>query len=208
MAYTFTTTGRAADHAEHVWEGWNAYLSSQVLPDGVTADDTGICCHTCEMIVVDRADEIADEAPAAVEPLPVSNVKPWYFRKIYDNARADSPTIREATSEYDTSPAARGTRYFLWSDGADHAGFAIRADGELVYVFSTTRGMGARLVAAAISRGATHLDCFDGYLVTLYTRGGFHRVTSLPNWTDGAPAVVYMALPSHFLRALDKAERA
>lgn len=137
-----------------------------------------------------------------------SNVKPSFFRKAYDNARYDSEQIREATSEYDTTPAARGTRYFLWSNGSEHAGYAVRPDGELVYVFSTARGMGATIVADAIAHGATHLDCFDGYLVTLYTANGFHRVTSLPNWTAGGPDVVYMATTGAFATALDKAERA
>lgn len=137
----------------------------------------------------------------------LSNVKPAYFRQIFDRVRADSDQIREATSDYDTTPAARGTRYFLWSDGTNHAGFAIRADGELVYVFSTARGMGDALVAVAIEKGATHLDCFDGYLTRFYFRNGFDRVTSLPNWGPG-PDVIYMARPGHYAAALDKAERA
>lgn len=145
---------------------------------------------------------------ATVEPLGVSNVKPAFFRRAYEAARADSAQVADATSDYDTTPAARGTRYYLWSDGVAQAGFAIRADDELVYVFSTARGKGDAIVAAAIARGATHLDCFDGYLVDLYGRNGFQRVTSLPNWTPGGPDVVYMATPGSFDVALEKAEQA
>lgn len=135
-----------------------------------------------------------------------SNVRPSYFRKVYDAARADSAQIAEATSDYDTSPAARGTLYFHCSDGIGHAGFAVRPDGELVYVFSTVKGMGAAIVATALAKGATHLDCFDGHLTSLYGANGFQRVTSLANWTDGEPDVVFMAIPGHFLQALGKAE--
>ena len=51
--YTHTTAGKPVDHAEHVWEEWNAYLAAE-LPEGVSRNDTGLCCHTCETIVVDR----------------------------------------------------------------------------------------------------------------------------------------------------------
>jgi hypothetical protein len=135
-----------------------------------------------------------------------SNVKPAYFRKEYDRARADYSRIRWATSEYDTTPAARGTRYYLWADGMHTAGYAIRADGELVYVFSTTRGMGDAIVADAVAHGADHLDCFDGYLVNLYSRHGFVRVTSLPNWTPGGDDVVYMATHGAYDKALTRAD--
>lgn len=41
-----------ADHAEHAWEEWHAYLSSD-HPEWVNADDTGVCCHTCGVVIVD-----------------------------------------------------------------------------------------------------------------------------------------------------------
>lgn len=131
-----------------------------------------------------------------------SHVKPAYFRKIFEAARQDNPQIAAATSEYDITPAARGTRYYL----SGHAGYAIRPDGELVYVFSTVKGHGDAIVESAIANGATHLDRFDGYLPTLYRRNGFHRVTSLDNWTPGEPDVIFMALPGHYDAALAKAE--
>lgn len=123
-----------------------------------------------------------------------SNVKMPYFRKHFEAARADSEQIRQATSEWHSEP---GTRYFLWSNGVDYAGYALRSDGELVYVFSTARGQGSAIVESAIGNGATYLDCFDGYLPTLYGRHGFETVATVPNWTPGEPDVVYMALAGY-----------
>ncbi len=126
-----------------------------------------------------------------------SNVKPAYFRRHFENARADGRNgslIAAATSPFDPSQS-RGTRYFLWSDGVDYAGYAIRPDGELVYVFSTARGHGDAIVASAIVNGATHLDCFDGYLPSLYARHGFVETARESNWTPGGPDVVWMARP-------------
>jgi hypothetical protein len=126
-----------------------------------------------------------------------SNVKMPYFRGAFERAREDSDLIREATSEF--SPE-RGTRYYSWSNGFEHAGFAIRSDGELVFVFSTVKGKGDEIVTAAIEHGATYLDCFDGHLTALYGRHGFYPVATVPNWTPGQPDVVYMALEGYASR--------
>lgn len=74
-------------------------------------------------------------------------------------------------------------------------GFIVKSDGELVGLFSSIKGRGPDLVLAAINSGATHLDCFDGYLVKFYGQLGFVEYDRQPNWTPGGPAVVYMALP-------------
>jgi len=110
--------------------------------------------------------------------------------------------IAESTSPFE---ASAGATYYLAEDWL--SGYVVRADGELTNVWSVERGRGGDIVESAITNGATHLDCFDGYLTALYSRHGFQRVTSLPNWTPGDPDVVYMALPDHFISALDKAER-
>lgn len=83
-------------------------------------------------------------------------------------------------------------RCYLSND--DASGYAIVA-GDLRYVFSTVKGRGDELVADAIRNGARSLDCFDGYLTTLYTRHGFVVVRRVPNWTAGGPDVVYMTRP-------------
>lgn len=83
-----------------------------------------------------------------------------------------------------------GTRYFHDGD----AGYALRIDGELVLVHSFLPGRGNDIVTDAIARGATYLDCFDGYLPEFYARHGFQVNARVPNWTPGEPDVVYMSL--------------
>lgn len=131
------------------------------------------------------------------------NTSPDDFDFFFGMARENSPAVAAATSDFEH---VAGTTY--WASPAGMSGYAVRNDGELVYVFSLERGRGAELVASAIHNGASHLDCFDGYLVTLYSHAGFAKVTSLPNWTDGEPDVVYMARPGCFALALSKAEGA
>jgi hypothetical protein len=124
-----------------------------------------------------------------------------YFARAFESARRDSELVKGATSPFSH---VDGTIYVLTLD--KRSGFAVRPDGELVLVFSTVKGRGSHLVEHARHLGATHLDCFDGYLVRFYAEHGFERVTSLPNWTPGEPDVVFMARPGHALAALDKAE--
>lgn len=123
------------------------------------------------------------------------------FEREYNRARLSSDKIREATSEFSH---VHESLYVLTFDG--QSGYCIRPDGELVFVFSRVKGRGKALVDSAVRMGATHLDCFDGYLTDLYSRHGFERVTSLSNWTPGGPDVVYMARHGHYLDALSKAE--
>lgn len=138
-------------------------------------------------------------APAAIVV-----TSPENFRELFETARENSDIIRESTSVFDLTAADRGALFLVTNDGL--SGFVVRSDGELTNVFSTVKGRGDTLVSMAVNLGATHLDCFDGYLPSLYSRHGFHRVTSLPNWTEGGPDVVFMARHGHFLEALAKAE--
>jgi hypothetical protein len=95
-----------------------------------------------------------------------------------------------------TTPAAdldlTGARVFLTADA--NTGYAIKASGELVGVFSVIKGRGDAIVSDAILNGASALDCFDGYLPTFYARHGFVVVAREANWTPGEPDVVFMAL--------------
>jgi hypothetical protein len=50
------------------------------------------------------------------------------------------------------------------------------------------------LVVDAIDAGARSLDCFDGYLPTLYARHGFAETHRVANWPPDGPDVVYMRL--------------
>ena len=100
------------------------------------------------------------------------------------NRKFDDNLTIYATSDYNAM------RCFLTPDGK--SGFAISKEGELVNLFSLVGGRGADLVQAAIQEGATKLDCFDGYLVRLYSGFGFQEYRREPNWTEGQPDVVYM----------------
>lgn len=115
------------------------------------------------------------------------------FAGFYYAARDDA-RIRRATSPLDWGRDDTDTIFRLSLDG--QSGYAVREDGELVYVFSRCRGRGNRLVSRAVDRdGAVYLDCFDGHLVDLYGRHGFVIVDRVSNWTPGEPDVCYMARP-------------
>ena len=118
------------------------------------------------------------------------------FRAAFESAREGSSLIREATSPI-TREDADDTAFYLAADGDNEprSGFAVTSSGELRFVFSMVRGRGRVIINRAIVAGATHLDCFDGYLPTLYAAGGFVETARVPNWTPGGPDVVYMALP-------------
>lgn len=118
---------------------------------------------------------------------------PYLFRTILDHVRRLDSRIADATSTFDH---VEGTRYFLDDEEMTGiVGYAIRPDGELVYVFSTVPGQGAAIVESALANGAVYLDCFEGYLPTFYGRHGFVEVSRVANWTPGEPDVVYMSLP-------------
>ncbi|ATI18860.1 acetyltransferase [Streptomyces phage Diane] len=106
-------------------------------------------------------------------------------------ARRGSERIAEATSRPEEMP--RGARYYLTSDF--QSGFGVASDGTLIGLFSTVKGRGDALISDAVThKGATRLDCFDGYLPELYKRHGFVETERVPNWTAGEPDVVFMAL--------------
>src|SRR5690242_5796613 len=121
-------------------------------------------------------------------------VDPSLFAIAYDIARASSDQIRDMTSPFEDDGH---TEFYLTDD--KRSGFALRTfsdldSTELIYVFSTERGRGDFLVRAAVDRsrmGCT-LDCFDGYLPSLYARHGFVETDREPNWTPGGPDVVFM----------------
>ena len=101
------------------------------------------------------------------------------------NAKAACTPLREVDM--------RGTRcYLAYVNGQAACGYAIKDTGELCYVHALIRGCGDALVQDAIANGAKRLDCFDGYLVSLYARHGFVETARVPNYTKGDPDVVYM----------------
>lgn len=116
------------------------------------------------------------------------------FGHAFEGARLHT-MIAEATSPFEASD---GARYFLAGD--DQSGFVIRADGDLTNVWSVERGRGDEIVRDALRNGAETLDCFDGYLPTLYARHGFVEYAREANWTPGGPDVVFMATPERLAR--------
>ena len=108
-----------------------------------------------------------------------------------ESARHQSDLIAAATSAPADMP--HGARYFLSADG--RSGYGVTSEDALIGVFSLDRGRGDALVAGAVAHGARHLDCFDGYLPTLYARHGFVESRRESNWTPGGPDVVYMSRP-------------
>lgn len=110
------------------------------------------------------------------------------FERAMTAARAESPIVAAMTSE---PTDVEGSIYVLAND--ERSGYCVRPDGELVLVFSLERGRGDFIVEAAIADGASRLDCFDGYLPSLYARHGFVEVRREANWTSGEPDVVFMS---------------
>lgn len=115
-------------------------------------------------------------------------VPPGEFKLALRQARKYSFLIDEMTSDPDDMPAT--ARYVLSEDGL--SGYGVTMAGTLIGLFSRVKGRGDELVTNAKGDGAKLLDCFDGYLTTLYARHGFTEYDRKPNWQAGAPDVVYM----------------
>jgi hypothetical protein len=108
-----------------------------------------------------------------------------------DWARSGSQRIADATTKPSEMP--RGARYYLTNDF--QSGFGVTRDGTFIGLFSTVKGRGDDLVQDAVThKGATRLDCFDGYLPEFYKRHGFIETERVANWTAGEPDVVFMAV--------------
>lgn len=120
------------------------------------------------------------------------------FCDALDRAWTARARIAASLTDYrDPASLPADAQWYLSDDGA--SGFIVRADGEIVGLFSTARGRGDTLVSEAIAYGGTHLDCFEGYLSALYARHGFKVYRREANWTAGAPDVVFMQLDVNHL---------
>ena len=87
-----------------------------------------------------------------------------------------------------------GCNVYRLSGYAISNGDLVSAKGELTSLYSTMKGQGKELHNSAIENGATHLDCFDGYLATFYGKAGFTIDSRVANWTQGEPDVLFMSL--------------
>ena len=115
----------------------------------------------------------------------------WF--QALESAQRSSTLVADSTT-----PAAdlvrQGIQGYISADGL--SGYGVSRGGELVGVFSTVKGRGDGLVESAKANGAWRLDCFDGYLVRLYSKHGFAETGRVQNWAPGGADVVYMAIPS------------
>ena len=115
---------------------------------------------------------------------------PTSFLPTLAAAQEGHEKIRESTTSWVEFVTRTDVDWYLAEDYL--SGFGVTDSGELVGVFSVVKGRGDELVQAAVELGAWHLDCFDGYLPTLYRRNGFRVTHEEANWTPGGPSVVYM----------------
>jgi hypothetical protein len=101
------------------------------------------------------------------------------------------PEIAAALTDY-RNPAdiPTGAKPYVSPDNL--SGVIVTRDGEIIGLWSATRGRGDDLVRTALYAGGHRLDCFDGYLPALYARHGFTETHRAPNWTAGGPDVVWM----------------
>jgi hypothetical protein len=105
---------------------------------------------------------------------------------------------------------------FLSTDpdrGFGHTGFMVTEEGELVNLFNHGRpGDGRLAVGHAIAHGATHLNCYDGFLADYYALLGFVETGRAPfdpnlapaGWdyaSRGRPDVVFMELEMEIAHA-------
>ena len=84
-------------------------------------------------------------------------------------------------------------RCMIDDHGATVGGYIV-LHGELKALWCDVPGEGGYLVQSAIADGARRLNCFDGYLVGLYSQFGFEVAARQLNWTSGGPDVVTMVL--------------
>ena len=127
---------------------------------------------------------------SAVPAITLRPVDRFDYACALERAMQAVPAIEASCSQPCSITADPGQAY-LTVDG--QSGFYVTATGELRGLFSVVKGRGDALVALAVERGATGLDCFDvGPLRALYERHGFTVRESVPNWTAGGPAVLYM----------------
>lgn len=142
-------------------------------------------------------------------------VEPKIFAKIIEEVRPvekGAMRIGDMLSHY-TPEEYAGMRTFLTPDKA--SGFAITKAGDLVSVFSKTRGRGEKLARQATAKGAKTLDNFDiqNVLPTLYGKAGFKETAryaydpqyaaELSDYVNAVkPDVVYMGLDPEIARKL------
>ena len=118
------------------------------------------------------------------------------YLKVYNKRAEQNPGF----GLYNSGKVARGIFFTdkckirLMKEGQKINGGYCVLNGELIGFWCTIKGSGTWLLDQAISDGAKHLNCFDGFLVDFYKARGFVEVERKLNWTEGGPQVVYMEI--------------
>ncbi len=110
-------------------------------------------------------------------------------------AKCRNPSITKYVSTYSELEIKETLECVKWYIGfTTPSGFGVTDLGELVGLFSATKGRGTRLINSAKRLGATNLNCYDGFLVNLYGSLGFIEVGRERNYDPSGPDVVWMEL--------------
>ena len=115
------------------------------------------------------------------------------FLDAFEHARNISERVRNNTDEH-TAIHYVGGRAYLTADSL--SGYVVMDNGELISVFNVgEKGRGQQLMHSAVARGATWLNCYDGFLLSFYEQFGFVETNRVANFTPGGPDVLYMEIP-------------
>lgn len=78
MGYTYrqaTKPSEALEHADHTVEEWHAYVcDTSEAPSWATGNASGLCCHTCEVVLVE-----VDDRGVAIAPVEVADGPEYEF---------------------------------------------------------------------------------------------------------------------------------
>lgn len=114
------------------------------------------------------------------------------FKNALIHAQCLQVKIKENTlTPYELEARKYSTRYCVLSTD-ERSGFIVTHEHELIAVFSRVPGRGKDIVSLACRLGANKLDCFNGYLVKLYSQFGFFEYKREKNYNEGVPDVIYM----------------
>lgn len=194
---------------------WTTLLHGQCGEGSLYVDTRGkVTCSVCgeddvptmrEITAAVQPDEILQVCPngllQAAARYALQEVTPHAWHAAASAAReglrhADALSALPVLEEMETMRHAGEVVCVISADGASGYIVVRESNGarDLRQVFSAVPGRGDLLVSDAVRRaGADTLDCFDGYLPTLYARHGFRETRRETNWTPGGPDVVYMA---------------
>lgn len=125
------------------------------------------------------------------------NLAQWAHPLVHANThRPDLIVMKHAIDHHKRLKGDLSTKWtkdpalVLAKRGNDVVGGYAVVDGELLGLWGF--GIGDWLVRAAVRDGATHLDCFDGWLPQFYKHNGFRETLREPNYNRGGPSVVFM----------------